>query len=526
MAIEHVGMPDDTTMAVDLIHFGTDGWRAIIDQDFNYRSVARVAEAAAKVFRTHNPEGKTDTLLKPSNNPNTIIIGYDTRRDAGKFAVLVATIIASYGFEVHVSNSYCPTPTLCWSVAKDPAAVGGLMLTSSHNPSEYLGIKLRMADGGAAPEQFTDQVEAVLTDELPKDYEAAVRNFEASVNGTPQSPARALPDASYLQFVDLMTPYLSALTATVDAETIAKAGLRVVVDPLYGAGRGYLAQTLTQLGVQVEEINNAADPSFNGLHPEPILPWVNGGVSKVTELGYDACFITDGDADRIAAIDAEGAFVSPQRLLTLLIAHLVEDKQLTGRVVRTVSGSNLIKRQTERLGLELATTPIGFKWIYAEMKAGNVLIGGEEGGGIGIPTHVFERDGLLMALLITELMAKRQRPLKQLVDDMLAQLGNLEYDRRDLKLTPEQKDAFLDTHLKSKKTAQQYTPSFEGIGEKIESIECIDGIKLNFASDAWLLMRPSGTEPLVRIYAEADNKEQLEAILDIGCAFAGGSIAF
>jgi phosphomannomutase len=520
---------DEKTVAPDPIHFGTDGWRAILGDDFNHRSAARVAAAAARVFREANPHDQVGTqptsIPTSTPNPNTIIIGYDTRRDAGKYAALVATIVAAYGFEVLVSNSYCPTPTLCWSVARNPTAVGGLMLTSSHNPAEYLGIKLRMSDGGAASTQFTNQVEAALTDELPERFEAAVANFEAASNGTPDDPAGVITDAPYLQFTDLMTPYLSALTAVVDGDLIGKAGLRLVIDPLYGAGRGYLARTLSGLGVQVTEINNANDPSFDGLHPEPIMPWASRGAEKVRELGYDACFITDGDADRIAAIDAEGEFVSPQRILALLIGHLVEDKLRAGRVIRTVSGSNLIKRQCDRLGLDLVTTPIGFKWIYEQMQAGNVLIGGEEGGGIGIPSHVFERDGLLMALLITELMAERQQTLRQLIDSMLAELGALEFSRRDLKLTPEQKQSFLTVHLRSGSDVTQYAPFFSALGEQVESIERVDGIKLNFASDAWLLLRPSGTEPLVRVYGEAATTEQLNDLLDIGCALVTGELS-
>lgn len=507
---------------IDPIHFGTDGWRAIIDKDFNHRSVARVADAVARVFRAENPRDNVGDASKP----NTILIGYDTRRDAGRYAALAATIIASHGFNVQVSRTYCPTPALCWSVSVNPAAAGGMMLTSSHNPAEYLGVKVRMVDGGAAPSEFTDRIEAVLEDELPQSFPAAVEAFENAVNGTTESPADASLFAFNFQYADLMSPYLQALLSTVDSDVITKAGLRVVVDPLFGAGRRYLAQILDRLGVTVEEIHAAQDPTFAGLHPEPIPPWIDGGSEKVKELGFDACFITDGDADRIAAIDGEGCFVSPQRILTLLIAHLAEDKQRSGRVVRTVSGSNLIKRQCDRLGLELATTPIGFKWIYAQMKAGDVLIGGEEGGGIGIPTHVFERDGLLMALLVVELMAERKMSLRQLTEDMLLQLGNLDYDRRDLKLTAKQKQDFLDSHVDSDKGAEDYAEYFAKLGETIVSVNRLDGIKLDFASDAWLLMRPSGTEPLVRVYAEAATKEQLDALLDVGCALAKGEYGF
>jgi phosphomannomutase len=280
---------------------------------------------------------------------------------------------------------------------------------------------------------------------------------------------------------------------------------------------------LRQFGVEVAEINGETDPTFNGLHPEPILPWVRVGAEKVVELGYDACFVTDGDADRIGAIDDTGTYVTSHRVLALLIGHLVEDRGQTGRVVRTQAGSNLLRRQCDRLDLTLTTKPIGFKWIYEEMLKGDVLIGGEESGGIGIPSHVRERDGLLMALMLTELMAQKGKKLRELVDELVATLGTLEYARRDLYLTPEQKDTLVATHIQSDAIALDvYRNLFAPLGENLISVERSDGIKFDFVSDAWLLVRPSGTEPLVRVYAEAPTTTQVEALLDTGCALAQG----
>ena len=495
---------------VDPVHFGTDGWRALIDKDFNHRSVARVAAAAAQVFKE-----QTD------DKDGAILIGYDCRQDAGRYAALAAAVIAADGFDVRVSDRYCPTPALCWTIGQDPTLIGGLMLTSSHNPAEYLGIKLRMADGGASPSTFTDMVEAALVDEPPSCFADALAAFEAAANGTPDAPAGPLAVAPALEFVDIMSAYLDALRAAVDAPLIRKAGLKVVLDPLYGAGRGYLAGLLTEFGVQVAEVNGENDPSFDGLHPEPILPWVQRGADKVVELGFDACFITDGDADRIGAVDHTGAYVTTHRLLALLIGHLVENQGLTGRVVRNLAGSNLLLRQCDRLGLSLTTCPVGFKWIYAEMLEGGVMIGGEESGGMGIPSHVRERDGLLMALLLTELMAYRGKRLHELVAELLEVLGPLEYGRRDLRLTPEQKDAFVATHIQGSAVGfEQYEELFAPLGETLCEISKLDGIKFCFASDAWLLIRTSGTEPLVRVYAEASTDAQVSSLLDTGCSLA------
>jgi len=527
---------------IDEVFFGTDGWRAIIGKDFNTATIARVAEATARIFNEdvnapNGPDGSQDTTEDVCSKPHEetraatgaprIIIGYDCRENAGCYAAFVGAIIAAQGFDVAISDAYCPTPTLCYSVAHDDSAVGGIMLTSSHNPAEYLGIKLRMADGGASPKAFTDRVEAALSNELPASYEHALAVAQAAVNGTPQAPAASLELAPELVFSDLMTPYLNELISLVDAQAIAAAGLRIVLDPLYGAGRFYLSSVLARLGVEeIVEVNGGDDPTFAGLHPEPILPWIETGAQKVAELGYDACFVTDGDADRIGAIDNDGTFVNPHRILALVVSHLVEGSGQTGRIVRTLSGSNLVKRQCARLGLELTTTPVGFKWIYEEMLKGDVLIGGEESGGIGIPTHVRERDGLLMALLLAEMMAHSGKPLKRLVAEMLKQLGNLEYARRDLRLTLEQKERFLVGHVQEIRANEEYQRLFESLNETISDVDHRDGLRMNFESDAWLLMRPSGTEPLVRVYAEASELSRVETLLDIGCLLVQGSDEF
>ena len=453
------------------IHFGTDGWRAIIGEDFTPDNLIRVIDAAARIFKEEAVAAGRDV-----DAPGTIIVGHDCRQDAHAYAELAAQVAAGHGFNVLLTEDYCPTPTLCWSVAHNDDAVGGIMLTSSHNPAEYLGVKLRMADGGASPAEFTDRVEAVL-------------------------PAEPTDVLGPFRTVDLMTEYLAALRELVDVEAIRTADLRVVCDPLYGAGRHYLADLLRDMGVEVVEIHNGEDPTFAGLHPEPIQPWVDEGLAKVAELGYDALFINDGDADRIAAGDAQGNYVNAHRIITLLTKHMV-DRGETGRVVSTITASAMLDRMCRKLGLELVSTPVGFKWIYGEMEKGGVMIGGEESGGIGLPNHVKERDGLLMALLLTECMAQSGKDLGTLIDDMLADIGRLEFARRGLSITPEQMERFRA------ETVPSYTAD-EVAGKRVIDVDRRDGVKLLLEGDAWVMMRPSGTEPLVRVYAE-----EVEALLD------------
>ncbi len=458
------------------IHFGTDGWRAIIREDFTEDNLIKVVDAASQVFQE-----KAQMLGKKAEDC-VLYVGHDCRLDAHTYAQLAAEVAAARGFRVKLTQDYCPTPALCWAVSRDEDAVGGIMLTSSHNPAEYLGVKLRMEDGGASSKEFTDQVESLIGDEV------------------------AQGRGSY-EVHDLVSPYLEQLTSCVDVEAIKNSGLRVVVDPMFGAGRLYLAQLMEKLGLEVVEINNIEDPSFDGLHPEPIPPWINRALSRVKELSFDAGFITDGDADRIGAVDDEGNFVNPHTIITLLVSHLYENKNQRGRVVSTITASSLLARQCERLNLELTLMPVGFKWIYGEMKKGDVMIGGEESGGIGIPSHLKERDGLLMALLLTEMMAQNKKSLKDLVGEMHEKIGKFEFMRRGLQISPRQME-----YLR-KETIPHHAEEYIA-GKKVLGIDRLDGIKFNLENDAWVMMRPSGTEPIVRIYAEAPTMEEVEELLN------------
>ena len=492
------------------IHFGTDGWRAIIGEDFTCENVVRVVDAAARVYKAAALDAGRSV-----EDPGIIYIGHDCRQNAHEYAMLAAQVVAEHGFNVVLTEDYCPTPTLCWSVAHDDEAVGGIMLTSSHNPAEYLGIKLRMADGGASPKEFTDLVEAAMAEDESDDPAIEALKaltvediLEAEANDAPLSEVVTVERAETkpIAVVDLMSSYLEALTQLVDTEAIAAANLHVVIDPLYGAGRVYLAELLRSMGVDVVEIDNAKDPTFDGLHPEPIPPWVDRGLAKVKELGYDALFINDGDADRIGAGDSRGNFVNPHRIIALITQHMV-DRGETGKVVSTVTASALLERLCRKLGLEYISTPVGFKWIYGEMERGGVMVGGEESGGIGLPEHVKERDGLLMALLLTEMMAQTGKDLGTLVDEMLDELGRLEFTRRGLSVTDEQMDNFRTNIIPT------LAPE-EVIGIRVKDIDRRDGVKLLLDGDAWVMMRPSGTEPLIRIYAEAETTDEVDALLD------------
>ncbi len=472
--------------AVPEIRFGTDGWRAVIGDDFTYDSLRRVADATGRVLAAEHPGGR-------------VIVGYDTRFQAHAFAAAAAETLAAHGLEVVLGDAYMPTPALCWSVARDERAIGGVMLTASHNPAPYLGFKIRMADGGASPVEFTDRVEAEI---LPE---------------PPARPARGSSAERPYAVADLMSPYLESLAGMVDREIIEAAKLRIVVDPLYGAGQTYLAELLRELGVDVKEMHALPNPGFGGLHPEPIPPHIDLARDAVVAAERDAGFVTDGDADRIGAIDEHGGFVSPHKIICLIARHLAEDRGERGRIVKTLSTSVLVDRLGIALGLPVTTTPVGFKWIYAEMLKGDVLVGGEESGGIGIPGHVRERDGLLMCLLLVEMMAQRRRTLGELVQDLFALTGPMDYLRHDLSIDPDTKAAFLER-------APDLAPA-EVAGLPVREIVRDDGVKFLLPDDAWLLLRPSGTEPLVRVYAEASSAGVVDDLLAAGKALVTGEEA-
>ncbi|OUP06728.1 phosphoglucomutase [Collinsella sp. An2] len=462
-----------------IIHFGTDGWRARRDGDFNEENVARIADAAGALWERMAPGA-------------IVYVGYDTRPEAEHFACLAGRMLASHGLTVKVCDRPSPTPALSWTVAHDARACGGLTVTGSHNPPDYLGIKLRMDDGGTASDDFVDLLEEVMEPSAP------------AVQGA-------------VQRVDFVTPYLDELCSLVDASAIARAGLRVVYDPLYGAARGCFPLVLGALGIESIEIHNADDEGALDLHPDPIEPWVDECERAVTEHSVSAGLINDGDADRVGAVDEHGVFVSPHKIIALVAGHLVVNRGMSGRVVLNLSTSTITKRVCKALGCRVTVRPVGFKHIYKEMCKGDVLIGGEEAGGIGIPSHLCERDGLLVNLLLCELMAHTGKTLGQLVAEMESAMGTMVYGRRDLRLENEVIEMF--------RTMLPGLNPHEVAGQTPVAVSHMDGLRLEFADESWLLLRPGGTEPVVRVYAEAPTVEGRDRLLEAGCALARGGFA-
>ncbi|WP_299427836.1 phosphoglucomutase/phosphomannomutase family protein [uncultured Meiothermus sp.] len=449
------------------IKFGTDGWRAIIGDQFTFDNVASVAQAYAEYL-----------LLQQGKK---VVVGYDTRFMAGRFARRAAEVLAANGLEVHLAKSFVPTPVLSFAVTHLQAD-GGVMITASHNPAEYLGFKIKGRYGGAATPAMIAEVEHRLG-ARPRWGEAPIHSF------------------------DVRKAYYDFLTSQLDIEALKAYDGVIYHDSLGGAGAGWLAGFVKHAGLELElrELHAVPDPMFYGVHPEPI-PQNQFAIMTVLRAEEDPTFavVNDGDADRIGAVLAGGGNFNSHQIFAVLLNHL-HSKGLTGRVVKTFSTSRIVDKLAQKLGLELVVTPIGFKYITDEMLKGGVLIGGEESGGIGVAGHLPERDGLLNALLLLESVVRTGKSLGQQFAEIEAEVGfKHAYDRMDLQLPSME-------HIQAAMARVQNPQTIAGL--EVSGTENLDGIKWIFGETGWLLFRASGTEPVLRIYCEAQAEKTVKSAL-------------
>lgn len=446
-----------------MIKFGTDGWRAIIGEEFTFENVERLIQTYVDVIGA---------------NGQTVVLGHDRRFQSRDFARRAAAVLAANGFTVLFSKDYCPTPCISW-MTKTQKAAGGVVITASHNPFQWNGIKFKESYGGSASPEFTKKIEErCLQVSSPKriPFETALREGR-------------------IREFDPKEGYVNQLKSLVDVKKIAEAGWRIAYDPLYGAGAGYLSRVL---GTSVHEIHGEANPGFAGLNPEPIEKNLGELMSLLRSGNFDVGLATDGDADRIGAVDENGNFVTPHQIFALIMNHLLE-KGLTGEVVKTVSTTAMIDRIAEAYKIRVHETPIGFKHICNRFRQVNPLMGGEESGGIGIPSHVYERDGLLSGLLLLEIMSVKKKRLGELLRDLSREFGSFHFRREDVHLSEGDRDRVATLLEKD-------VPQTIG-GLKVLGINRLDGLKYLLEDQSWLLFRLSGTEPLLRIYAESSKPE-------------------
>jgi phosphomannomutase len=490
------------------IRFGTDGWRAVISDEFTFENVRHVAQAIAdwlleEAEEPEGPEGQHTSGSSGSSGSSvpSVVVGFDTRFLSDRYGREVAQVLAGNGIQAYLSRADCPTPALSHAIL-DLGTRFGVMLTASHNPPRYNGIKLKDFYGGSALPATTRQIESRLHTNLAEERAPQWIEFDDGVA------------AGLIQPFDPMPAYLTHIASLVDLDRIALNCPRVLYDPMYGAGRGYIPAILEQIGGCGDEIHGEMNPGFAGIHPEPIGRNLGKLIETVKAGAYDLGLATDGDADRIGAVDANGDFVTPHLIYVLVLRHLVESRGWAGSVVKTVSTTQLVNRLADRYGLRLYETPVGSNYLCELILKDDVLIAGEESGGIAIKNHIPDGDGVLMGLLLTEIVAYQNRPLHEIIADLLRELGRVAYARDDVRT----RHPFSKPELVKRLVAS--APS-ELAGRLVDHINDVDGVKYVLVDGSWLLIRPSGTEPVLRIYAEAGDEAAVGLMLRAGAALAG-----
>lgn len=465
------------------IRFGTDGWRAVISETFTFANLRLVAQAIA------------DFIREEDDTPS-VVIGYDTRFLSDRYAAEVARVMAANNITTWLARADTPTPAISHAVVHK-RATAGVMITASHNAPRYNGVKLKSRHGGSASPAQNRRVETLLE-----------RNLDTARGPNLMDLDQAVRQEVVHKF-DPAWAYFEHLSTLLDLDTISSGELRVVADGMFGAGRGAIGEMLTRGRTHVHNIRHEMNPGFGGIHPEPIARHLGLLMSTIQAGHWDIGLATDGDADRIGAVDTRGQFVDPHRIFGLVLRYLLQKRGWRGQVVRTVSTTRMIDRIADQYSLPLVETPVGFNHIADLMIANGVVMGGEESGGMSVQGHIPEGDGVLMGLLLLEVMADAHVPLHELVQDLLATYGPAQYARKDMKLT--------QPVAKAKMVAMLVDAAPAAIaGITVEDVQTVDGVKYYLDDGSWLLIRPSGTEPVLRVYAEAPNDERVKALLDFG----------
>ncbi len=459
---------------MNAIKFGTDGWRGIIAEDFTFANSCIVAQAIARyVVREEDPR-------------KGVLIGFDHRYASDRVAFAIAEVVSSTGTPVWLTDKPCPTPAISLLVRQRNAA-GGIVVTASHNPYSWNGIKYKASYGSSALPAIVAQIEKQLAEVLS--------------GGIPPLP----PRKDLIHSIEPIAPYLDTIEKLVDWQRLRDAKFRFVVDPMHGSAAGLLHALFVRNGVVCEEIRGTRDPLFGGVHPEPIEPHIDALGKAVLAGKYDAGLAADGDGDRIGAIDRDGAFVNPHQILALLVWHLIGTRKLPGDIAKTFSVTKLIDALASKFNRKLHEVPIGFKYICELMLEQNILIGGEESGGIGTSLYLPERDATVSALLLAELMAWHGKSLGELLRALEKEFGAFHYGRIDLDVKPAQKAKAIAYFSNEKLKQFKEWP--------IKRRESMDGIKLYLGDIGWVLVRPSGTENLLRIYAETSKADTTKKVL-------------
>ena len=471
------------------IRFGTDGWRAVIAEDYTFDNVRALTQATAEYLRRHDLASRE------------IVIGYDTRFLSDSFAAAAAEVMAANGIRVALADAPLPTPALCFAVVERGAG-SGIMITASHNPAHWNGFKVKPSYGGAAAPAVTEEIERAVP---------AIRTG-SGVRRIELAEAEA---AGVIRRVEGRSAYLEAARSLVDIEGIRAAGLSVLVDSMYGAAAGWIAAALGPgAATRVTEIHGEPNPAFPGLRaPEPIASNLGEQMTAMAGRGYDVGLATDGDGDRFGLVDEHGRYVTQHQTFALLARFLLAERGERGPIVRSVTMSRMVDRLGEIYGCPVHETPVGFRFLGPRMMETDALIAGEESGGYAFRGHVPERDGVLSGLMMLDYMVRTARTPSELLAELRAEVGPHEYDRADVSIRPEEREAIRE------RVASAAPRSIAGIA--VDAVDSLDGRRFRLEGGWWLLMRFSGTEPLLRIYTEMPSQERVREALRAGRELAG-----
>jgi phosphomannomutase len=471
---------------VTQIKFGTDGWRAVIAEDFTFANVARVAQATADFWKSEISNQKSEIFGREPK----VIAGYDRRFFSDRFAQTTAEVLAGNDFRVVLTPEPTPTPSVSFAV-KNLNAVGGMMITASHNPPIFNGFKLKSHYGGSSDSETCKAVENFL-DKNP------VRSLKL---------ADAVA-AKQISIQDIRPAHYAALKKLVDFKLIAKSKLSFAHDALFGVGAGCFEQLLAGTTCKVTTLNGAHDVLFGGINPEPIEKNYARSQKFLRAHPHDICLVTDGDADRVGGMDGHGKYLSTHQIICLLLHHFVVNRKQTGRVVKALTTTSMVDKMCAAYGLPLVETGVGFKYVCAEMLKGGVLLGAEESGGIGFPNHIPERDGIAAGLMLLELLATEKISINKMLARLEKQFGPHRYGRIDTHFPLEKRAALMD-FLKT-------NPPNRLLHSPLAEAKTFDGVKFVAQDSSWLMLRGSGTEPVLRIYAEAKSEADAQKLLEFG----------
>jgi alpha-D-glucose phosphate-specific phosphoglucomutase len=462
------------------IKFGTDGWRAVIAEDFTFANVDRVTQATADFWKQNPVEG----------TERRAVVGFDRRFLSDRFARRVAEVLAGNGIAVTLADSPTPTPAVSFAIKAQKAA-GGVMITASHNPPEFNGFKLKAWYGGSA-----DPAICAATEELLDTSAVKWTSFEHAVKG------------KQIVVKDLRAPHYAACKRLVNFDVIAKSKLKFAHEALYGVGAGCFEELLAGTTCTVTTLNAEHNPLFGGLNPEPIAKNYVKSAAWLAKNPHDLCLVTDGDADRVGGMMGDGGLLTTHQIICLLLRHHVVNRKQTGRVIKALTTSTMVDRMCAKYGLPLVETGVGFKFIASELVKGDVLLGFEESGGIGFPGHIPERDGILAGLMLLEVLATEKKPLAKLLAELTKEFGPHCYARLDTAFPIEKRISLMEFC--------KLNPPAKLLKSPLKDVKTFDGVKFVAEDGSWLMLRSSGTEPILRIYAEAKTDADAEKLLQHG----------